>query len=190
MKYFLILILLVGLSSCDLFSTREPELPTTSSITQVPASTPDILFGNFKSSIEEKVIDNYMVCFADPAFSSKKYTFTASAAAFVQYPVLTNWGIESERQYFNNLKTISLNGNSITLSLSKQVNTPLGDSAIYQADYSLTVNTKDQNITGDYKGTVQFKIYLDKRNQWVIGSWEDIRKGDQKSWSDLKGRLY
>jgi len=106
MKYFLILILLVGLSSCDLFSTREPELPTTSSITQVPASTPDILFGNFKSSIEEKIIDNYMVCFADPAFSSKKYTFTASAAAFVQYPVLTNWGIESERQYFNNLKTI------------------------------------------------------------------------------------
>ncbi|MDP3582568.1 MAG: hypothetical protein Q8S39_11595, partial [Ignavibacteria bacterium] len=61
MKYSPILILLVILTSCDMFSTREPELPTTSSSTQVPATTPDILFSNFKSSIEEKIIDNYIV---------------------------------------------------------------------------------------------------------------------------------
>ncbi|MEW6653788.1 MAG: hypothetical protein AB1394_10005, partial [Bacteroidota bacterium] len=73
---------------------------------------------------------------------------------------------------------------------TNKVNTPLGDSSIYQVDYALNVITKDQSITGDYKGTAQFKIYLDRRNQWVIGTWEDIRKSEQKSWSDLKGRLY
>lgn len=187
---YIIIILLFGLSSCDLFSTRQPELPTTSSNSQIPATTPDILFSNFTSSIEEKVLDNYLTCFADPAFSNKKFAFIASAAVSVQFPVLSSWGIESERQYFNNLKTISLTGNSITLALSNQINTPLGDSAVYQVDYSLTINTKDQSVTGDYKGTAQFKIYLDKRNQWVIGTWEDIRKSEQKSWSDLKGRLY
>lgn len=190
MKKIIALIMLVSLSSCDLFSTRDPELPTTSSNSQIPATTPDILFNNFKTSIEAKVLDNYLACFADPSFSSKKYIFVASAAATVQFPVLSNWGIESERQYFNNLKSISLTGNSIILNLTNQVNTPLGDSSIYQLDYSLSITTKDQSITGDYKGTAQFKIYLDKRNQWVIGSWEDIRKSDQKSWSDLKGRLY
>ncbi|KAF0153638.1 MAG: hypothetical protein FD143_170 [Ignavibacteria bacterium] len=190
MKYIASVILLVSLSSCGLFSTREPELPTVTSNSQIPATTPDILFINFKSSIEAKVLDNYLACFADPSFISKKFTFTASAAATVQFPVLSYWGIEAERQYFNNLKTISLTGNSITLSLTNKVNTPLGDSSIYQVDYALNVITKDQSITGDYKGTAQFKIYLDKRNQWVIGSWEDTRKSEQRSWSDLKGRLY
>ncbi len=190
MKYIAFIMLLVSFYSCGLFSTREPELPTAASNSQIPASTPDILFGNFKTSIEAKILDNYLSCFADPSFSTKKFAFVASAAAAVQFPVLNNWGIEAERQYFNNLKTISLAGNSITLSLTNKVNTPLGDSSIYQVDYALNVITKDQSITGDYKGTAQFKIYLDRRNQWVIGTWEDIRKSEQKSWSDLKGRLY
>jgi hypothetical protein len=190
MKYLTAFILLVSMASCDLFSTREPELPTTSSSSQIPATTPDILFTNFKSSIESKILDNYLACFADPSFTTKKFIFIASAAATVQFPALNNWGIESERQYFNNLKTISQAGNSIILNMSNQINTSLGDSSIYQVDYALNVTTKDQLITGEYKGTAQFKIYLDKRNQWVIGSWEDIRKSEQKSWSDLKGRLY
>lgn len=190
MKYILSIVLLFILTSCDLFSTRDPELPTTASTTQIPATTPDILFSNLKSSIEDKVLDNYLGCFADQAYTSKKYYFTASAGAFAQFPVLSNWGLEAERQYFNNLNTISLTGKSVTLTFSNQFNTPLGDSAVYQLDYSLNVKTKDQSITGEYSGSAQFKIYLDKRNQWVIGNWEDIRKNNLKSWSDLKGRLY
>jgi len=190
MKISAAILLIITLSSCNFFTAREPELPTTTSNSQIPATTPDILFTNFKSSTESKILDNYLSCFADPSFINKKYVFIASAAAAVQFPVLSNWGIESERQYFKNLKTISLAGNSVSLNFSNQVNTSFGDSSIYQLDYSFNVVTKDQSITGEYKGTAQFKIYLDKRNQWVIVSWEDIRKSNQKSWSDLKGRLY
>lgn len=177
------------LNSCDLFSTRESEDPTSSSNSLIPATTPDILFSNFKSSIESKIVENYLSCFVDQTILKMKYTFIASSASTVQFPVLSNWGIEAERQYFNNLKTLSTSGNSISLKLSNQVNTPLGDSAFYQFDYILSVQTKDVTITGDYKGTAQFKIY-NRNNIWFIVTWEDLRKDNLKSWSDLKGRLY
>jgi hypothetical protein len=189
-KLLLVIILIFSVSSCELFTTRDSEEPTTLSSSQVPATTPDILFSNFKTSIESKIVENYLACFVDPTILQKKYSFIASSGSMAQFPALSNWGLEAERQYFNNIKTISLTGNSISLKLSNKVNTPLGDSAIYQFDYTFSIQTKDQTITGDYKGTAQFKIYLDSRNQWVIVTWEDLRKDDSRSWSDLKGRMY
>jgi hypothetical protein len=185
-----ILFLLITLASCDLFTTRDPEEPTAPSSSQTPATSPEILFANFKSSIEGKILDNYLACFVDQSFLTKKYSFVAAAGSSVQYPVLTNWGIEAERQYFNNLKSTSTAGSSITLQLSNSVNTPLGDSAIYQVNYTLSVALKDQTLSGDYSGIAQFKIYLDSRNQWVIAHWEDLRKDNSRTWSDLKGRMY
>jgi hypothetical protein len=185
-----LLLSLIFLFSCDLFTTRNPAAPTSASNSLIPATTPDVLFKNLKTALEEKVIENYLSCFADPSFLKKKFHFIPSSGSVSQFPVLNNWGIEEERQYFNNQKTISLTGKSITLSLTNIKNTPLGDSAVYEIDYSLALSAKEQNISGVYDGSAQFKIYLDSRNQWVIVSWEDFRKGNVKSWSELKGRLY
>ncbi len=191
MKNLLLLISLIFIiTSCELFTARDSEEPNSLSSSLVPATTPDILFSNFKTSVESKIVENYLACFVDQTSLQKKYSFIASSGSRVQFPVLSSWGIEAERQYFNNIKTLSLSGNSITLKLSNQINTPLGDSALYQFDYLLSIQTKDQTITGDYQGTAQFKIYLDSRNQWVIVSWEDLRKDNLRSWSDLKGRMY
>ncbi len=185
----MLLILLIA-QACNIFSTRDSELPTTPSNSLIPATTPVILFNNFKSSIEEKVLENYLSCFVDQSFLQKKFLFTPSSGSSSLYPVLVSWGIDSERQYFNNLKTASLPGNTIAVKFSNQVNNPLGDSAIYQLDYTLTVQGKDQNLSGEYSGTSQFKIYRDSRNQWVIVGWEDIKVGSKRTWSELKGRLY
>lgn len=184
------LILIIVFNSCNLFSTREPELPTSTSTSQIPATTPEILFTNFRTSIEQKIIENYLACFVDQAFLNKKFKFYASANSLVQNPSLNDWGIEAERQYFNNLKSVSLEGNSLNLTLNNLISTTFGDSAIYQYDYIFNVNSKDASISGVYKGTAQFKINIDKRNQWVITSWQDVSIDNSKTWSDLKGRLY
>ncbi len=173
-----------------MFLTRTPEPPDSPSISIIPATTPDILFRNFKLSIEEKILENYLSCFVDQSFLNKKYFFISSAGSASQFPVLVAWGIEAERQYFISMKSRSLPGRTIILTLYNQVNTPHGDSAIYQLDYSISIASKDQNINGEYKGSAQFKIYRDSRQQWVIVQWDDIRKNDVRSWSDLKGRLY
>ena len=182
--------LLIGLASCDLLTTRDSEEPTTSGNNIIPATTPDILFNNFKASLEDKILENYLASFVDGSFLKKSFKYFPSAGSNSQYPALNNWSIESERQYFRNLKSISSQGKSITLSLFNSSNTTFGDSAIYQFEYKLTLVASDQSISGDYTGNTQFKIYLDSRNQWVIVEWNDFRKNNSKSWSDLKGRLY
>lgn len=190
MKKIITALLMFSLISCDLLTTRDPEKPNTAGNSNIPATTPDILFSNFISSIQDKILENYLVCFIDPSFSNKKYKFIASAGSVSQYPVLIGWNIDSERQYFKNFKAIAKSGQSISLTLSNGNNTQLGDSAVYQYDYSLSFLANDQTVSGDYKGSVQFKIYLDSRNQWVIGEWFDLRKDNFSSWSELKGRLY
>ncbi|MEW6702546.1 MAG: hypothetical protein AB1298_07490, partial [Bacteroidota bacterium] len=137
-----------------------------------------------------KVLENYIFCFVDQSFLKKDYKFFPSAGSAAQFPVLNNWGLESEKQYFRYQKAKSKPGKSITLNLSNQFQTQFGDSALYQFDYNLSLQSDDQTISSDYKGTAQFKIFLDQRKQWVIVEWSDLRIGNLKSWSELKGRSY
>lgn len=189
MKKVIILLIFLA-AACDLLTTRNPEQPDTLANASIPATTPDILFDNLKSSLEEKVVENYMVCFVDTAFSKKKYRFIPSSGSTSQFPVLNSWNLDSERQYFKNQKTVSKTGNSIAFSLSNKLNTQLGDSAVYQYDYNLSIAANDLSISGEYIGTIQFKIALDSRNQWVITEIDDFKKSSFPSWSELKGRLY
>jgi len=120
----------------------------------------------------------------------KKFRFIPSSGSTSNYPALNGWSYDSEKQYFKNLISIAKAGQSINLSMLSVTNTQIGDSAIYQFDYTLSFLANDQTISGDYTGSAQFKIYLDSRNQWVIVEWTDLRKENLQSWSELKGRLY
>ena len=176
--------------SCDMFTTRDPQQPQATSSNFIAATTPEILFQNLKSSVEEKVIENYMACFVDSSYLKRSFNFIPAGGVITQYPVLNTWSLQAERQYFNNLKTNLQQSSKITLNYSQNQLTPLGDSAIYVVDYELTVNTSNSSISGLYQGSSQFKIFLDSRNQWVIVDWEDIKKDDLSCWSELKGRTY
>lgn len=185
--FFLSLLVLAG---CDLLSTRDSEEPITARADFIPASTPDILFNNLISSFREKVVENYLACFVDESFLNKPYSFKPSAGASSKFQSLLNWDIESERQYFNNLKAVSETGVPISLELTNENSSLQIDSAVYQFDYIITLSSSDASVQGIYQGSLQFIINLDSRNQWVITRWEDIEINEQPSWSELKGRLY
>ncbi len=190
MKKLIFILAVVSLSACDLFTTRTPQDPVAPATNNVPATSPDILFNNFSSALEGKVLDNYMACFVDSSYLKKRFRFIASSGSTSQFPALASWNLDAERQFFRNLKSIASDGNSITLALSNPVNTQFGDSAVYQYDYTLSLLAADKTVSGTYQGTALFKIFLDSRNQWVIVQWEDSRKNNIQSWSDLKGRIY
>jgi hypothetical protein len=190
MKKIIYLFLIYMLVSCDLLTTRNPEPPNTLANNNIPATNPDSLIKNFKSSIENKILENYVSCFVDTAYLKRKFRFIPSAGSASQYQVLNGWNIESEKQYFQNQIIKAVSGTSIALTLSNQLNTQFGDSADYQFDYNLAITSNDQNINGNYSGSADFKVLRDTRNQWVIVDWTDVRKGNFISWSDLKGRLY
>ena len=178
------------ISSCDLLTTRTPEEPKTTGSNFVTASTPEILFQNLKSSVEQKITENYLACFVDSLYLSKRFLYIPAAGTFNQYPILNSWNLQLERQHFDNLKTNLQQNSSISLTYENIESTPLGDSAIYIIDYDLVLNSSNSAISGSYKGTAQFKIFTDSRNQWVIVEWQDIKKENFLCWSDLKGRTY
>lgn len=179
---------LISLVSCDLISTREPEIPDTAKSNFVPATTPDLLFANLTNSFKEKIVENYLACFIDPLFLNKEFIFIPSAGSNIQFDIFSDWNIFSERQYFNNVKSASLENTPIILDLTNPVSNIYGDSAIFQYDYSIFLQLENESIS--YKGNCQFNIHNDSRNQWVITRWEDVKSEDFPSWSELKGNYY
>lgn len=189
-KIIYIVSLSLILVSCDLITTRNPEDPDKLGSTNVPATSPQVLIRNLKSSMEEKISENYIACLVDSSFLRKKFQFIPAAGSITQYPVLNIWNISSERQYFNNLKSNLSQGANISLQIMSEVHTPMGDSAIYSFDYTLQITSNNLTFAGQYSGSVHLKVFLDSRNQWVIVDWQDIKKENLLCWSDLKGRTY
>jgi len=186
----LLIILSLFLSSCDLLTTREPELPDTQRTSYIPATTPDILFLNLKNSFKEKVLENYMASFVDISYTPRPFIFIPSSETVASFPTLASWDITAEQQYFNNLIVNTKEDVPIILDLQNEIKNTMGDSAVYQYDYILSLTPVGEQIHNSYRGNLIFNIYLDSRNQWVISRWEDFKLGENPTWSQLKGALY
>lgn len=182
-KYFFILLLLT-LSSCDVFHTRSSEPPITQRGNFQPATTTDILLQNLQNSFKDKLMDNYMACFSDKIFS-----FSPSAGSVSRYSILQNWTRQDEGQFFNNLINSVPQNSIITLSFSKTELIPQGDSTSYSAKYTITVPFLDEQKPKLYQGNLHFTMIRDSKLQWVISYWMDIKDEQYPSWSELKGSL-
>ena len=190
MKKIIVILLISSISGCDLFTNRDPEKPDAARSNYLPATTHDILFSNLKNSMQEKVLENYMACFVEQSFIDIPFIFIPSSEAVVKFPAIVDWNLSAERQYFNNLINSTQYNTPIIIDLQNEIKNTLSDSAVFQYDYVLTLSPTNENIPTVYRGNVKFYIYLDSRNQWVIGRWEDIKIGDSPSWSELKGAMY
>ncbi len=187
---FILIVSMYVLISCDLVETRNPENPVTARSNFSAATTHSQLFENFKNSLSDKIVENYISCFLDEELQGKKYVYIPSSGSISKYVVLSDWSLQAERQYFNNMISVLETGTAINLDLLNETANIMGDSAKYQYDYILSLKLSDESIPDLYKGSLQFTIEVDNRNQWVITKWEDIKDANQPSWSELKGRLY
>jgi hypothetical protein len=102
--------------------------------------------------------------------------------ALESFPGLVDWNLNSERLYFSSIVSLA-DSDPITVILENENGNMLGDSAKFFFDYTITLPF----VSDQYKGSTEFTIYLDSRNQWFITKWKDFKKGDFPSWSELKG---
>jgi hypothetical protein len=178
-------------SSCDLFETRSAEPPNQARSSYEQPVEPETVLSNLVNSFTDLNVSNYSACFTNYSYSGKNFIFIPSAGASLQYPELINsWNINSEEQYFKNLVTRIPEDARITLTLSNDNYNLLGDSAIVTATYTLTVPQYENNIPANYSGEMRISLIRDSRSLWSIYYWQDIKKDDVASWSELKGRLY
>ena len=191
MRYFILLILIFVVSSCDVFRTREPENPIQTRNTWIPATTVEILVDNLKSALSERSTENYLKCFVDSSLTGKSFEFIPSVESFANYSTIySNWRLQNERIYFENLKSKLRDGGGITLSLfNEERGTIQGDSVNYYADYLLIVNHSIENLNREFQGHLQFTLFRSVKGEWSISRWKDIKRNENLTWSDLKGRF-
>jgi len=197
MKYLMLVLLVVAISGCDVFSTRTPEDPDNSGNAFIPPTEPTIVIQNFESSLRGKNLENYLRCFnSDNSIPNNKYLFIPSQEASSSFSTLFfNWSLDEERRFFNTFKSL-LNNESIPalnwIDRKAVIENP--DSAVFESNYDLFVNFTDINIPKQYNGKLRFVIINDNNGLWSISKWYDynLNQSDTilNSFSILKAKLY
>lgn len=192
-KIFFLTIILLPLSACDLFTTRNAENPDQTRSNFQPPVEPAIVIENLKSSLSDKNVQNYIACFVDTIFADQTYNFSASSEAISLYQIFVQgWGLNEERRYFSSVTNRVPVDFPISLSLSNENYSSLsGDSLVYSATYSLNLPVSSSDpIPQNYAGNLQFNMLRDSRSEWVIYYWKDTKSESLPSWSELKGSFY
>lgn len=179
---------LIGLQSCDLFESRQPENPSeTKSSYRVPVEPSDVI-ENLKNSFKDKNSNDYKKNFSPGSpLVDRDFFFVPSSNVLTNFPA--DWTINQEFQYFNNLVIRVPEGTSINLSFSDEEYNLQADSAIYSAKYFISVPVQNSDPIL-YEGNLKFSMVTDRNSAWVIYYWEDIANQGLKSWSELKLEFY
>lgn len=190
MKYIFIILNLFLFNSCDIFNVREAETPNQPRSNYQQAVSPEILIENLINALSDKDAANYINCFSDTSFSNKKFVFSASSGASSLFPALSSdWGLQNEQQYFNNVSAKIPEQAKIILTFSNTTLSPQGDSRIFTAGYLLNVPHTDNDPTV-YQGDLIFSMGRDSRSVWTVYFWQDNKSTNLPTWSELKGRFY
>jgi hypothetical protein len=181
------IILILILAGCDIFEVRNPENPSDpKSGYKVPFEPQDVI-QNLISSFKDKNADDYKKNFAAAPLANRDFFFVPSGNVLSSFP--TEWTIDQEFQYFNNLITRTPADFPISLNFSNELYDVHADSTIYSADYSISVPVLNSEPKV-YNGSLKFTMVTDINSAWVIYFWEDIAKAGSKSWSELKLEFY
>lgn len=186
-KIFLPLLLFIN--GCGLFGLRDVETPTESRTHYDPPISPDIVISNLIYAITEKDVNNYLNCFVDTAYTTKRFVYTADISSQIQYPIFLNWTLSNEKSYFNNL--LALTGQNFSfLSLGNEKWINYSDSAIYDADYLVRFDHQKTNVAKALNGKLRFVMVLNTKNLWAVSRWIDFKSADtDTTWSVLKANF-
>ncbi len=191
MKNLIIILLLFSSVSCDIFETRDAEIPDQSRSNYLPATSPEILIQNLIDSFADKNVVNYQNSFVT-GLSNRVFTFVPSSTALSRFQNLwQTWNIDAEVQYFNNMKTsvpdelpVLLSG----LSLSPESFSIFGDSLKYNSEYFISVPQSNSEPL-IFQGNLELSM-INVSTVWLVYFWKDNAIEDNPSWSDLKGSVY
>ena len=190
-----LLIIITFFTGCNLFSTRTPEEPDTGRSSFLPPTSVDIVVLNFINAIKEKETENYVSCFSDTAQSADyNYIFIPTSEANARYEAIFKyWDINSERRAFNSMVSNMLAESYPEFILKNaQYDVLLPDSAVYIAEYYLTIGHNLATIPRAFSGTLQFTLKPTANGMWSIQRWIDNKIDSDSlttSWSILKANF-
>lgn len=176
-----ILLVILLLQGCSLFSTRDPDFPITESGTFVQPDTPEQVIENIQSAIAELNTLNYRRSMGE------ELVFRPTATAEAREAVFLNWSRVQEEQYFSTVVAAANMANGHGLVLNDRSFAIIGDERfVLDATYILTLNHNRPDADTQVQGRLQWVIEQGSDGLWSLNSWTDQELGSSSSWSDLK----
>ncbi|HLF14867.1 MAG TPA: hypothetical protein VI932_08270 [Bacteroidota bacterium] len=174
------LVVLAAACSCNIFDTRDPESPSSTTSTFEPPVTPETVLKNLRGAIGENNPDNYIRCFIDTTL--RPYVFVPSSDIRPNFP---EWSLNDENRYFRSMGS-RLDGRPV-LTDSVQNGVFYSDST-YTIRYSLFFPHRDPQAPRFVQGSMLLHLGVDPQGRWAIDRWEDIRipQLPDSTWSYLK----
>ncbi len=189
----LIIIGILLLIGCELFTTRTPEEPSGSSDAgwQFPF-TPSVITENIVSAVGRRSVADYMRAIETGEPESMQFEFAPDPETASNYPgVFDSWNNKRERVHvqslFNpsNLPYDSL----VELDLGIDRETVIGDSANITAQYTLHLGHLRDSAPRDMEGRLEFRLRRSEQYGWYVSRWIDYRLAGRPCWSDLKAEF-
>jgi hypothetical protein len=170
------ILMLLLLAGCNLFEPR-------------PAEDASIVISNLRKSIEERSVQNYVLCFANP-LGTPPFTFLPSSDGAAQYgSVFSSWSTIDEQEYFQNLAARTTPTSTSSLIFNERSRVPSGDSVLIDADYILTFEHTDAAFPKVARGNMQLALGRSSSNIWSIYRWADFKTTGDITWSIMKGKF-
>lgn len=177
-------------TGCGLFDSRSVETPSDPRSTFIQPTSADIVLTNLIFAVAEKNPDNYLRCFVDSNFSSRRFKFFPDALSQSSYPVFLNWSLSNERSYFNNLVSFTNVTSASNLFPDNVTYTTSIDSTVLDMDYIFIFDHTRNNVARQSRGKLRFILGTDQRGLWSIHSWYDfIDAQNDTTWSVVKANF-
>ena len=141
----LFLVLCFGIVSCGLFETRSPEEPSGSTTGFQQPVSELVVLSNFQSAVQENNTENFVRCLADTTYGARRaFRFEPSIDVLTSFAEqFRSWNRDNERQAFYSMASkISVTSKTSLQLLQGRFEIRVPDSAVYVADYILSVPHK------------------------------------------------
>jgi len=179
-KFAMLLMALLALSACDLFTVRDSDPPT-----KPP------LWNNFTTSWE-LCLQNLSYCYEDArnvvkygGLFTEGYRFSFAPQDINDYGININWGRAQEQDML-----LSLHGQCDSLQLdlqpiSGQTDEITASEAIIYRSYELIAYKKAKAGPEIYAGNLELR-FRKVSGYWYIDRWYDYRGASHPTWGKLK----
>lgn len=197
-RIILSIALLLCCSGCSLFTTREPEPPSSQRSSFVQPTSAQTVVANLQNAIREKNAENYVQCLLSSdgtSTASRQYAFEPSSEAAARFSSLfIGWNTSRERQAFIAMNARIPGTVTPTVSFTNdRFEVIMPDSAVYVADYYLKPNYELSGVPAEFTGKIRLTISALQNGFWAVSRWSDQQLGTAQntsaSWSILKAQF-
>lgn len=185
--------LIISISGCGLFTTREPEDPSglSGSGWQFPSSPGDVM-ENLTNAFGSRSSVDYLRSFSPGDNDDQGFVFIADPETIRDFPVrFSNWGITREQKFAESIfhPTVTPLDSIVAFDYTIERESFIGDSSRISANYDLHIGHMLEDLPTDFNGRCELTLHRSADGGWFVTRWEDFRSESSVCLSDLKAQF-